>query len=119
MRSRSSLDTLDSLDCRAPNLLSGKPWLIFFFHSSSFRIFTSLILYIPVIYVRMLGFDKMPKSDELYPRKVPHLQFKILGLIALRGRLSQKEAATSLQCKAPTISEAFKIMINRTELIKT
>src|SRR5215831_17312978 len=61
----------------------------------------------------------MPKSDELYPRKVPHLQFKILGLIALRGRLSQKEAATSLQCKAPTISEAFKIMINRTELINT
>src|SRR5215831_10615427 len=57
----------------------------------------------------------MPKSDELYPRKVPHLQFKILGLIALRGRLSQKEAATSLQCKSPTISEAFKIMI----LIKT
>jgi hypothetical protein len=61
----------------------------------------------------------MPKSDELYPRKVPHLQFKILGLIALRGRLSQKETATSLQCKAPTISEAFKIMINRTKLINT
>src|SRR5215469_17814901 len=59
----------------------------------------------------------MPKYDELYPRKVPHLQFKILELIALRGRLSQKEAAASLQLKAPTISEAFTIMINRTGLI--
>jgi hypothetical protein len=59
----------------------------------------------------------MPKDDELYPKKVPHLQFKILALIALKGRLSQKGIAAFLQFKASTISEAFNIMINRTKLI--
>jgi hypothetical protein len=52
----------------------------------------------------------MPKYDE------PHLQMKILKSIALRGRLSQKEAAAEFQCKPSTVSEAFKIMINRTTI---
>jgi hypothetical protein len=60
----------------------------------------------------------MPKYDELYPRKEPHLQMKILKSIALGGRLSQGEAAEEFQCKPSTISEAFKIMINRTKLIE-
>jgi len=38
--------------------------------------------------------------------------------IALRERLSQKEAAEEFRCKSSTISEAFKIMINRTRLIQ-
>jgi DNA-binding MarR family transcriptional regulator len=60
----------------------------------------------------------MPKYDELYPRKEPHLQMKILKSIALTGRLSQTEAAEEIGCKPSTISEAFKIMINRTKLIQ-
>jgi DNA-binding MarR family transcriptional regulator len=60
----------------------------------------------------------MPKYDELYPRKEPHLQIKILKSIGLRGRLSQKEAAEEFRYKPSTISEAFKIMINRTRLIQ-
>jgi hypothetical protein len=36
----------------------------------------------------------------------------------LAGRLSQTEAAEEFQCKPSTISEAFKIMINRTRLIE-
>jgi hypothetical protein len=60
----------------------------------------------------------MPKYDVLYPRKEPLLQMKILKSIALAGRLSQTEAAEEIGCKAPTISEAFKIMINRTKLIQ-
>ncbi|HXX95921.1 MAG TPA: hypothetical protein VEL11_02225 [Candidatus Bathyarchaeia archaeon] len=60
----------------------------------------------------------MPKSDELYPRKEPHLQMRILKSIALKGRLSQKKAAEEFRCKPSTISEAFKIMINRTKLIQ-
>ena len=60
----------------------------------------------------------MPKYDELYPRKEPHLQMKILKSIALAGRLSQTEAAEEIGCKPSTISEAFKIMINRTKLIQ-
>ena len=60
----------------------------------------------------------MPKYDELYPRKEPHLQMKILKSIALAGRLSQTEASEEFQCKPSTISEAFKIMINRTRLIQ-
>jgi len=57
----------------------------------------------------------MPKYDQLYPRKEPHLQIRS---IALRERLSQKEAAEEFRCKPSTISEAFKIMINRTRLIQ-
>jgi DNA-binding MarR family transcriptional regulator len=55
----------------------------------------------------------MPKHDDLYMRKTPHLQIKILKSIALNGRLSQKEAAAIFRCKPPTISEAFKIMTNK------
>ncbi len=60
----------------------------------------------------------MPKYDELYPRKEPQLQMKILKSIALAGRLSQTEAAEEIGCKPSTISEAFKTMINRTKLIQ-
>jgi hypothetical protein len=60
----------------------------------------------------------MPKYDELYPRKEPHLQMKILKSIALAGSLSQTEAAEEIGCRPSTISEAFKIMINRTKLIQ-
>jgi hypothetical protein len=61
----------------------------------------------------------MPKNDELYPRKEPHLQMKILKSIALNGILSQKEASTEFRCKSSTISEAFKIMTKKTMLIET
>ncbi|MGC2575430.1 MAG: hypothetical protein WA364_28315, partial [Candidatus Nitrosopolaris sp.] len=61
----------------------------------------------------------MPKDDELYPRKEPYLQMKILKSIALKGLLSQKEAATEFRRPSSTISEAFKIMTKRTRLIES
>jgi DNA-binding MarR family transcriptional regulator len=55
----------------------------------------------------------MPKYDQLYKRKKPLLQIKILKSVALSGRLSQKEAVVEFQCKPSTISDAFKTMKNR------
>jgi hypothetical protein len=55
----------------------------------------------------------MPKYDNLYKAKIPHLQIKILKSIALHGSLSQKQAAAELLRKPSTISEAFKKMTKR------
>lgn len=59
----------------------------------------------------------MPKLNGWYERKRPHLQIKILKLIALTGKSSQKEAVSQLRCKPSTISEAFKVL-KTTKLIE-
>lgn len=61
----------------------------------------------------------MPKSSRWYQMKTPHLQIKILKLIALAGRSSQKEAISYFKCRPPTISEAFKVLLRRKLILET